>query len=253
MGAGADQVAFLEQSDAHRVDERVAGIARAEVHLAAQRWDADAVAVVPDAAHDAAEQIAVARVVEGPEAQTVQERDGPGTHGEHVAQDAAGAGGGPLVRLDGGGVVVRLDLEGDRPAVRKAQDTRVLPRALDHLRTGHRQRLEDGLAVLVGAVLAPQRGENAKLGERGRATQEGLDAAVLVGGEVVLANQRQGDRGVAREGRGGGAPGHVSDARAPLTPFNTARNTREKMPRSSWSSRDSASPASNQRPWQCVH
>src|SRR5216117_963429 len=55
-------------------------------------------------------------------------RDGPGTHGEHVAQDAAGAGGilrdvftmgarpvaqdaagaggGPLVRLDGGGVVV---------------------------------------------------------------------------------------------------------------------------------------------------
>src|SRR3989454_7741878 len=114
-----------------------------------------------------------------------------------------------------------------------------------------RSRLEDGLAVLVGAVLAPQRGEDAKLGECGRAAQERLDAAVLVGGEVVLANQRRGDRGVAREGRR--PPRHVSDARAPLTPFNTARNTREKMPRSSWSSRDSASPASNQRPWQCVH
>src|SRR3989454_10793590 len=94
-----------------------------------------------------------------------------------------------------------------------------------------RSRLEDGLAVLVGAVLAPQRGEDAKLGECGRAAQERLDAAVRVGGEDVDANPRRGSPG--------GAPGRrrppppLSDARAPPPPLDTPRHARAKRPRRS--------------------
>jgi len=65
-------------------------------------------------------------VVRGAEAQRVGAGDGPGAHGEHVAQDAAHAGGGALVGLDEGGVVVRLHLEHDGVAVADVDDAGVL-------------------------------------------------------------------------------------------------------------------------------
>jgi len=228
-----DQVLLPEQADTHRVDEWVAAVARAEVHLAPQRGHADAVAVVA--------------LIERSEAQAVEQRHRPGAHREHVAQNAADAGRGPLIGLDRGGVVMGLNFEGDRPPARQPQHSGVLAGPLDDLRAGRGERFENGLGVLVRAMLAPQRGEHAQLGEAGRATQHRFDALVLLVGQIVVADQLRRDRRVAREG---GGRRHVSDAFAPETPRSTARNTRAIMFGSGWASAVSASPASNQMPWQ---
>src|SRR2546426_798926 len=209
--------------------------------------EANAVAVVAHAAHHTRAEIPVARISEGPEAQAVEQRHRPGAHREYVAQNAADAGRRPLIGLHRGRVVMGLDFEGDRPTAGQPQHTGVLAGPLDDLGAGGGERLENGLGVLVGAMLAPQRGEHAQLGEAGRATQQRLDAVVLLIGQIVIADQLRRDRRVAREG---GRRRHVSDAFAPETPRSTARNTRAIMFGSGWASAVSASPASNQMPWQ---
>ncbi len=95
-----DQLRFPQQADAHRVDQRVAAVSRGEVDLAAERRDADAVAVVADASDDSGEEVAIARRVQRAEAEAVEHRDRTRAHGEHVAQNAADAGRGALVWLD---------------------------------------------------------------------------------------------------------------------------------------------------------
>src|SRR5512143_610142 len=110
FGAGPDQVALAEEADAHRVDQRVARIAGGEADFAAEGRDADAIAVVADSAHDAGEEIAVARHVERTEAETVEHRDRSRAHREDVAQDPADAGGSALIRFDRRRVIVRLHL-----------------------------------------------------------------------------------------------------------------------------------------------
>src|SRR5207302_11193714 len=72
------------------------------------------------------------------------------------------------------------------------------------------KRLEDRSGVLIGAMLAPQRGEDAQLGQGGRPAQHGLDPPELFGGEVVLADERRRDRRVAGKR---GRPLHALDAR----------------------------------------
>ena len=122
---------LLEQADGHDVHERVAGVRRVEDELATDRRHADAVAVAADAPDDAVDEVPGARVAGIAEPQRVEHRDRPGAHREDVAQDAADAGRGALVRLDGGRVVVRLDLEGDRQAVPDRDHPGVLARPGD--------------------------------------------------------------------------------------------------------------------------
>src|SRR5712664_2819220 len=179
MRGGLDEVLLLQHTDAHRVDQRIAGVAGREVHFAAQRWHAHAVAIVADAAHHPREQIAVARVVHRAKAEAVEQRHGTRTHRKDVAEDAAGAGRGPLIWLDGRRMVVRLDLEGDSPTAGQPQHAGVLARALDDLRAGRRQVLENGPRMLVGAVLAPQGGEDAQLRERGGPAEHRYDTRVF--------------------------------------------------------------------------
>ena len=62
----------------------------------------------------------------GAEAQRIHHGDRAGAHREDVADDAADAGRRALVGLHEGGVVVRLDLEGDRPAVADVHHAGVL-------------------------------------------------------------------------------------------------------------------------------
>src|SRR2546430_1554161 len=85
------QVPLAQQSDAHGVDERIAGVAGPEVDFTAQRRDAHAVAVVSHALDDPGAEVAVARVVERAEAQAVEHRHWTRAHGEHIAQDPAHA------------------------------------------------------------------------------------------------------------------------------------------------------------------
>src|SRR3977135_478845 len=110
-GAGCDaldDVRGLRDPETEHVDERVAGVALVEADLAADRRDADAVAVAGDARDDARKGAPHERIVERAEAQRVEERDWSRAHREDVADDAADAGRGALVRLDEGGMVVRF-------------------------------------------------------------------------------------------------------------------------------------------------
>src|SRR5690606_10739558 len=120
-----DELLLLHQAEAHRVDDRISFITAIEHDLAADVRDPDAVAVVAHPADDAAEQVPHARRGEVAEAERVEHRDRTRAHREDVPQDATHPGRGALVRLDGGRVVVRLDLEGERVPVADLDDTRI--------------------------------------------------------------------------------------------------------------------------------
>ena len=121
------------------VDQDIAVIAGVEVHLAADRRHADAVAVAADTGHHAPEQIGGARVVRRAKAQRVERGDRPGTHGKHIAQNAAHAGGRAVMGFDERGMVVALDLEHHGQPVADIDNARVFTRTLENGRTRGRQ------------------------------------------------------------------------------------------------------------------
>ena len=86
-------------------------------------------------------------MVDGPEPQLVHHRDRPGAHGDDVAHDPADAGRRTLERFDERRMVVRLHLEGDRPAVPDVQHAGVLAHADDQVLA----HLLGGLACRTGA------------------------------------------------------------------------------------------------------
>ena len=136
-GAGRErqvQILLAQHADAQRVHQRVARVGGVEHRLAADVGQPQRVSVSADAAHHTVEHAAGVGCVGRAEPQLVHHRDRPGAHRHDVADDAADAGGRALVRLDVGRVVVRLDLEGDRPAVADVDDTGVLADAREHRR-----------------------------------------------------------------------------------------------------------------------
>jgi hypothetical protein len=194
---GADHALVRRQPEGHRVDEAVVLVRGLEVDLAADRRHADRVAVVADAGDGVVEQVARAlRALGLAEAQRVEHRDRPRAEGEDVAQDAAHAGGGALEGLDRARVVVRLDLEGaDQPAA-DVDGAGVLAGAHDDVAALGRQRPQQPLGVLVGAVLAPQQREHGELDPIGRALELVEDQGVLgareaEGDGVLDAGQRR--------------------------------------------------------------
>ena len=147
-----------EEADAHRVDEAVVRVRGVEDRVAADRRDADAVAIVGNAGDGALEV-----VVRLAEAEPVEERDRPRAHGDDVSEDAADPGRGALERLDRGRVVVALDLEGDGLALAEVDDACVLAGALQDARRLGREALEEERRVLVAAVLRPEEREDGEL------------------------------------------------------------------------------------------
>src|SRR6185295_10942187 len=103
------------------------------------------VAVSAHAPDDAVDEVAGAGIGRVAEAQRVEHRDRSGTHREDVAQDPADARGRSLIRLDGGGVVVRLDLERDGEAITDRDDAGVLTRPRDDTGAGGRERRQEWL------------------------------------------------------------------------------------------------------------
>ena len=151
-----------------------------EDDLAADGRNADAVAVAADAGDDAFENATRQRRVERSESQRVQQRDRPRAHREDVADDAADAGRGALVRLDERRVVVRFDLEDRAHAVADVDRAGVFAGPLHDARAGRRQRLQVHARALVAAVLGPHHREQAELEQVGLAAHQLLDALVLV-------------------------------------------------------------------------
>ena len=164
-----------------------------EADLAGDGRDAQAVAVAADAADDAAEEIAIARLRERPEAQRVEGGDWPRAHREDVAHDAADAGRGAFVRLDGRRVVVRLDLHHDADAVADVDRAGVLAaHAREDARAAVGEQPQERLAVLIAAVLAPHRAEHAELDLVRLAAQLLDDQAVLLQRQRQLFDQASG-------------------------------------------------------------
>jgi hypothetical protein len=126
--------------------------------LAADGRDTDAVAVVPDPRHGAAEG-----EVLGAEAEAVEQCNRARAHGDDVTQDPAHARGRALEGLDGGRVVVTLDLERTRQAVTQLDDARVLTRALQHRLSLRGEAPQQSGRVLVAAVLGPEEREHSEL------------------------------------------------------------------------------------------
>ncbi len=179
-GRARHQALGLAEPERHRVDEAVLLVGRLEVDLAADRRYPDRVAVVTDAGDRAIEQVARApRGLGVAEAQRVEDRDRPRADREDVAQDPADARGRALERLDRARVVVGLDLERARQPAAHVDRAGVLARAHEHVAALGRQRAQELLGVLVGAVLAPQQREHRELDlVRG--------AAELLADQVVL-------------------------------------------------------------------
>ena len=199
-------------ADAHSVDEARVLVAVVKAHLAADRRNADAVAVMADAGDRASKQEAALGAGQFAEPQRVEQRDRPCSHRDDVADDAPDSGGRAFERLDGAGVVVAFDFERDRHPVAHVDRTGVLARPLQDVRAFGGEPAEQWLGVLVGAVLAPHQAEHHKLGVGGVATQKLRDALGLPVGQAQLA--------VAGEGLG---PQRASTLIAPISASNSTR------------------------------
>ena len=198
FGPREHETLLRQQAEAEHVDERVVAVAVVEHDLAADRGHADRVAVAADARDDALEQVPGARVVERSEAQRVHERDRAGAHGEDVADDPAHAGGGTLVRLDGGGMVVALDADRDGEPVADVDHAGALTRPDEHPRRVGGEVAEVDLRRLVRAVLRPHHGVHGEL-ELGRVTTEQVDDVA----ELVVGEPEPGGR-LSMDGQGSG-------------------------------------------------
>ena len=188
LGGRVEDLVGARQAGAHGVDEDVVVVALVEVGLPADGRHADAIAVAADAGDDAVDEVARLGVVRGAEAQRVEVGDGARAHGEHVAHDAADAGGGALVGLDVARVVVALHLEDDAVAIAEVDDAGVLAGALDHLLAGGRQRAQPDARGFVGAVLAPHDGKDAELGVARLAAEDFQEPLVFARRQPVLGD-----------------------------------------------------------------
>jgi hypothetical protein len=225
-GAGAEQhhsvaraarvreleVLVSHHADREGVHERVALVDRIEHGLAADVGKAEAVAVERDAGDHTVHDARGVGVVDRAEAQLVHDSDRAGAHRDDVADDSADAGRRALERLDVARVVVRLDLEGHRPALADVDHTGVLAHA-DHEAGLHlvgdllAELAEVDLARLVRAVLRPHHRVHRQLAARGAPPEDLADSRVLVGLEAqrAVGLLPVGRRGGVLDGIGHGA------------------------------------------------
>ena len=185
LRAGASDPLGRQEPHAHRVHEAVPTVGLVEDRLAADVRHPDAVPVVPDPRDGPTEAQAVAA-----EAQAVEQRDRPRAHRDDVSQDPADAGRRALKRLDGRGMVVRLDLERDRLAVAEVDHARVLTRPLQDARAGRGQPLQEQRRVLVAAVLRPEQREDRELEVIRLAREQLADSVELAVGETERLVER---------------------------------------------------------------
>src|SRR5262249_11393773 len=197
FGAASEDPVPRNDPDVHDVDEDVGVVTGMKRRLAAQSRYADAVAVSRNAPHDAVDQMFHARRGEVAEPQRVQRSDRPRSHREDVSQDPADARRRTLVRLDEGGMVVRLHFECDGEAVSDVDDARVLSRPLNDARSRGREPLQMDPRGLVGAVLAPHGRENAELDQTRLAAENLQDPLILLLRGVVLGDELWRDRHAA--------------------------------------------------------
>ena len=172
-----------EDAEAENVHQRVVLIRLVEDRLTPDGRHPDRVAITADAGHHTLGDPAAARVGQWPEPQGIHQSDGTGTHGEHIAEDAADARGRALVRLDGRRVVVALDAEGHADAVTGIDHTRVLARSDEDGRPFGGQTPQMNAAGLVRTVLRPHHCVHGQFEVVGLAAQDAGDGRRFVVGQ----------------------------------------------------------------------
>ena len=156
MGGAAGNLVMPQDTQGEGINQRVALVALVEIHLARDRRNAEAIAIVGNAAHHAREQTADLRIRQFAEAQRIERGHRTGAHGKNVADDATHAGRRSLEGLHGTRMVVRFDFEGDGHTVTHVDNARVLFASADEdLVALRREGLQHRSGVLVGAVLRP--------------------------------------------------------------------------------------------------
>ena len=141
-GGRPENPVTVGKADGHGIDKDIAIIGGIKIDLAADRGNADTIAIAADAGHNTAQKVACLFMIGRAKAQGVQQCYRPRTHGEDVAQNAANTGGRALIRLDKGGVIVTLDLENRCKAVTNIDGTGIFARPLNDLWPVHRQRFQ---------------------------------------------------------------------------------------------------------------
>ena len=197
LGRAARDLVMAQHAEAEGIDEGIALVAFVEIHLAGNRGDAEAIAVMRNAADHSAEQAAHLGIGEFAKTERIQRADRPRAHREDVANDAAHARGRALEGFDGAGMVVRFDLEGNRQTIADVNDAGVFLAGADQDfgRLGG-EGFEQRPGVFVAAMLAPHHGENAQLGVARLASAKNLfGVGVFFRREVVFGNQFRGDGG----------------------------------------------------------
>src|ERR1700674_5778799 len=209
------------QAESERIHQRIAGVARLELHLAAKVRDTETVAIRSDARDDALHnrvilvnfrlrrdsrprrssraQLGICR--NGSKPQRVHHRHRPRAHGENIAQNSADARGRSLKWFDERRMIMRLDFECAGPAVADVNDSGILPRPLHHQLAAGRQALQVNARRLIRTVLAPHHAEDAKFGPRGLASAEQLlDFFEFIRSEAVLPDHLRRNSNTDRRG-----------------------------------------------------
>ena len=166
------------------IHERVVAIGLARHELSCHGGHADAVPVAGDPADDSLGNPVAAGLVQRPHAQRIGQCNGPGAHGEDVAQDAADAGCRTLIGLNGRRMIVALDAHGHCDAVAHVHDACVLARAHQHPRRIGGQACKMPTRRLIGAVLRPHHCVHRKLEVIRPTFQQLADVLVLGIGEA---------------------------------------------------------------------
>ena len=176
------------------VDQWITGVGGVEHRLTAHVGQTQGVAVTTHAAHHTVDDAPGVGGIGGTEAQLIHHRDRPSAHRHDVADDATHTGGRTLVGLDVARVIVRLDLEGDSPAVTDIDDAGVLADSGEHRRPhlvggGLPEVAQVHLRRFVAAMFGPHHRVHREFGVGGAATEDLFDPVVLVVLESELAER----------------------------------------------------------------
>ena len=177
----------------HRIHDNVAVVTGVENRFPAHGGHANAITVTTDAGNDALHQMAHLGRVDVAKAQRVHVGHRPRAHGEHVAQDAAHAGGRALIGLDIAWVVVALHLEDGSVAVTNVDHAGILARAADHPRRLRGQLGQVHAAGFIAAMFGPHYREDAEFEQVRLPPHGGEHALIFFGREAVGGDNLGGD------------------------------------------------------------
>ena len=132
---GGENTISARNADRHGIHQRIAIIARVEIHLTTHRRHAHAIAVTTNTAHHTINDALHARRIWRAKTQRIQIGNRPRPHGEDITQNAANPRRRTIIGFDVGWVVVAFHFENGSQTLTDINHAGILTRALDHPRS----------------------------------------------------------------------------------------------------------------------